>query len=307
MQITTLFFEGEFGELFPKLDPEDSGAYDLGFAVGRQPIFFQEGIMFNDTIDAFGINRDTVQFRGVVDMRVLGLFGWNQIGRDDNDEDETAYVLGLFTETDLRASTVNVDLAYIVSDQSDGGKGDGFYVGIAATQRFGLVNTSFRINGSWAIDNKNAAISDGYVVMAETSYTPAGGQNVVYLNGFAGIDHYSSASRSPSAGGPLGRVGILFAAPGLGRIGAPISNRADEVTGGALGYQMFFNGGRTQLIAEAGGRKDTSSNGTDAYGIGFRFQQAVAARHVLQVNAFGVNRENESDVAGSRVEWRIRF
>ena len=31
----TLFFEGDFGELFPNLDPEDIGANDIGFSVGR--------------------------------------------------------------------------------------------------------------------------------------------------------------------------------------------------------------------------------------------------------------------------------
>ena len=50
--IETLFFEGEFGEIFPNLDPEDTGSFDFGFAVGRQQIFFQEGIMFNGIIDA---------------------------------------------------------------------------------------------------------------------------------------------------------------------------------------------------------------------------------------------------------------
>ena len=308
-RITTFFAEGQLGELFPTFDATKGGLLDYGFSIGRQLIFFQEGIMLNDTIDAVGINRDTIQYPGVIDTRFTVLFGWDEVGRDDNVEDEEAYLFGIFTETDFRKSTVNVDLAYVLSEDPDGGsgKGDGIYAGIAATQRIGHVNTSFRINGSWATGDSNEAVSDGYVLMAETSITPFGTHDVAYLNAFAGFDHYSSAARSATAGGPMGRVGILFASPNLGRIGSPLSNRADEVVGGALGYQMFFNGDRTQIIAELGARKAMESSGSDQFGIGARFQQAIGKRHVLQFDAFAAARENESDIIGGRAEWLVRF
>jgi len=311
--ISTLFFEGELGEIFPRLDPTDSGAYDLGFAIGRQPLFFQEGIMLNDTVDAIAVNRDTIQFPGVVDMRMTYLFGWDQVGRDDNEEDKKAYLFGLFTEADLRNSTVNVDVAYVKSKDETAkrglgrGKGDGLYAGFGSTQRFGHINTSLHADGSWALDTPNDAIGNGYVFMAETSLTPFGTHNVAYLNGFAGIDHYSSASRGPSTGGPLGRVGILFASPGLGRGGSPLSNRADEVYGGALGYQMFFNGDRTQLIVEAGGRKAIQTTGSNQSGVGMRFQQALGRRHVVQLDAFATALKKKSNTVGARGEWLVRF
>ncbi|MBT3558428.1 MAG: hypothetical protein HOC63_04970 [Rhodospirillales bacterium] len=306
-RITTLFFEGEFGEIFPRLDPEDRGAYDLGFAIGRQPVFFQEGVMLNDTIDAIGINRDTLQFEGIVDSRLTALFGWGEVNRDDNIEDKEALLYGLFSETDFRTSTVNVDIAYIDSDEASGGQGDGFYAGASATQRIGQINTSFRVNSSHAQETPNNAVSDGVVFMAETSFTPAKTDDVAYFNGFAGIDHYSSASRSPTSGGPLGRIGILFALPGIGEVGAPISNRADEVAGGAVGYQMFFDNARRQVIAEIGGRIAYDAAASDQGGVGARFQQAIGQRHVFQVDVFAVAKQNESDNFGIRTEWIVRF
>ena len=39
---TTLFFEGEFGEMVPRLDAHDKRSLDYGFAVGRQPLTLQE-------------------------------------------------------------------------------------------------------------------------------------------------------------------------------------------------------------------------------------------------------------------------
>ena len=42
-RIRTLFFEGDFGELFPNLDPQDTKSLDYGFAIGRMPYSLQDG------------------------------------------------------------------------------------------------------------------------------------------------------------------------------------------------------------------------------------------------------------------------
>jgi hypothetical protein len=304
--ITTLFFEGEFGELFPNLDPEDTGSFDYGFAVGRQLIFFQEGMMFNDTIDSIGITRDTVIIPNTsVDTRLTALFGWDQIHRDDNQEDNDSFVVGLFSETDFRKSTTNLDVAYVISDESGGD--DGLYVGASATQRIGLWNTSFRANASIAMEDESDAVSTGGLLFGEISKTLPYSEDVIYGNAFWGIDEYSSAARDDTAGGPLGRVGILFAAVGLGNYGAALSNRADDVAGGALGYQVFFNHNRTQLVFEVGGRKGTTSRIDDAAAIGARFQQAIGDRFVFQVDGFAALQEDRDEGLGLRAELLVRF
>ncbi|MFP6762675.1 MAG: hypothetical protein VB858_03630, partial [Planctomycetaceae bacterium] len=47
-EVQTLFFEGDFGELFPNLDPWDSRRLDYGFTVGRQAMIAQQGLLIND-------------------------------------------------------------------------------------------------------------------------------------------------------------------------------------------------------------------------------------------------------------------
>lgn len=305
-EVSTLFFEGDFGEIFPNLDPKDTGAYDVGFAVGRQPIFFQEGMMFNDTIDSVAITRDTVMIPNLsVDTRITGLFGWNNINRNNNLEDDKAYVFGLFTETDFMPTTTNLDFAYVTSDSGNGG--DGFYAGASATQRIGKWNTSFRANLSVALGKETDAVSTGGLLFAEISRTLPHSDNVVYGNAFWGIDRYSSAARDELAGGPLGRVGLLFAAVGLGNYGAPLSNRADRVVGGAIGHQWFFNNHRTQFVLEVGGRKGTSDDVPDAAAIGGRFQQAIGDRFVLQFDAFTSVQDNRDQGFGARTELQVRF
>ncbi len=307
LDVTALFFEGDFGEIFPDIDPDDRRALDIGFSVGRQQIFFQEGIMFNDVIDSVGLTRDTVIFPGVVDTRFTGLFGWGDLNRDDNEIDRDAKFVGLFTESDTAFSTVNFDFAYTFADEDNGG--DGFYYGVAATQRILGFNTSFRINGSEALDQESAAVSSGTLLFAQLSMTPHGTENVAYLDAFWGIDEYASAARSEDAGGPLGQTGLLFAAVGLGRYPAALGNRADDAFGGALGYQMFFNHELTQLTVEIGavGTNGEVAQVEDGVGVGARFQHSFADRYLVRLDGFAAIREERKETFGVRTEFRVQF
>ena len=304
--IETFFFEGEFGEIFPNLDPNDQKQLDIGFSIGRQPIFFQEGMMINDFIDSFAVTRDTIVIPGLTpDLRITGLFGFADVGRDNNIPDRSAYLLGLFSEMDLRKSTVNIDGSYIFSDRSSGG--DGLYLGASAIQRIGLLNTAFRINASIPIERSGPVVDDGVLLFAEVSGTETGSENIIYANAFWGIDNYSSAARDRNVGGPLGRTGILFAAPMASLSGPALSNRADDAFGAAIGYQMFFNHEKTQLVLELAGRKDTNGIGAGAVALGAQFLHALDNRTSLQIDAFISEGENRGFGTGIRAEIRTRF
>ena len=57
----TLFFEGDFGEIFPGLDPYDTKLLDYGFSVGRQPVLIQDGLLINaNRLDAVTVTRNTL-------------------------------------------------------------------------------------------------------------------------------------------------------------------------------------------------------------------------------------------------------
>ena len=115
------------------------------------------------------------------------------------------------------------------------------------------------------------------------------------------------AARDELAGDPLGRVGLLFAAVGLGNFGPPLSNRADKVFGGAVGHQLFFNDNPTQFVLEVGGRKGTSSEIDDAAVIGTRFQRAIGTRMILHVDGFAAVQQNRDKGFGIRSKLLVRF
>ena len=223
-----MFFEGDFGEIFPNLDVEDTKALDIGFSVGRQRLFFQNGQLIQDTIDSIGLTRNNLLIPGTSNVRVTALFGWNNVNRDDNQDDQDAQLFGLFTETDLSYSTVDIDMVFIKADDDTG---DAFFAGISGIQRIGPFNTTFQVNSSFPFDGETPQTSRGTLLFSEMSWTPPHTDNILYLNAFWGIDQFSSAARNFAAGGPLGRVGILFEAVGLGRYGSALNNRANDTAG----------------------------------------------------------------------------
>jgi hypothetical protein len=306
LDLNFLFFEGDFGEIFPRIDPTDRKGLDIGFAVGRQKIEFQDGIMFNDQIDSIGVTRNSLTMPGVSNLRTTFLVGWNDIHRDNNVEDEKAGLVGVFIELDTRHSTIEVDAAWVSSDDKVIAGGDGLYLGVGATQRFGFLSTTFRGNSSWALDRETDAVSDGTLLTAQFAISPRGSHNVVYSNLFWGIDRYSSAARDPTTGGPLGGTGLLFAAVGLGRFRPALGNRADNSWGGSLGYQLFFDHDRTQLVLEVGGRESTK-NGPSAWAYGTRFQRKLGRRWLFQADGYVTHPESGGRFVGLRSEIQVKF
>ena len=125
--LEALFFEGDLGSLFPRLDPAGITPPDFGFTVGRQAITFQEGILINDTIDMFGLVRNNLYLPGVTSLRMSAMGAWNRINRGISDSD--SHMFALFNSADLPKSTVSVDLIYVGDEASDR---DAFYVGVSA-------------------------------------------------------------------------------------------------------------------------------------------------------------------------------
>ena len=304
--IRSLYFEGDFGELFPNLDLNDSNSLDYGFAVGRMPLNYQDGIMINDSIDAIGISRASLFIFGSTAARVTGLWGWNEVNRGNNMLDEDADIFGLFTSLDYDKASYDVDFAYVDGSIETGG--DGFFAGFGETRRIGKINSTLRANFSWALDQPTAAVNTGTLLFSQISRTMDYNNDIAYLNTFWGIDDYTSVARDPSTGGPLGRAGILFAAVGLGRYGAALGNGSNDAVGAALGYQHFFDELNTkQIVAEIGGRAATDSDSRSGGGVGLSYQQALDQHAILVIDGFFVGYDDGEVGHGARCELRVKF
>jgi hypothetical protein len=313
-EIQSLYFEGEFGEIFPRLDAGDFGRTDVGFSIGRQPLLFQEGMLIQDSIDGVGLTRNTLQPKGTSNVRATLFVGVNEIHRA-NVEDRDADLVALLTSTDVRRSTIDADLVYVSGGESGDGLSSGDLIagGISAVQRIGTRNTSLRLLASHALDEETFQATDGALLFGELSWTPHYTDDLVYFTAFVAVDEFSSAARGPATGGPLGRAGINFAAVGLGSYGAPLSSRARDVAGGAFGYQKFFGATkRRQLLTEVGLRVGTASEVTDSVAATVRYQMARGRRVVLVWDAFVGQRDGGASAAdetlyGGRFELVVKF
>ena len=308
VDVETLFFEGDIGNLFPDLDRAGLTPVDFGFTVGRQPITFQEGILINDTVDAVGFVRNNLVFPNTSNLRISGMYAWNRLDRNDRARGVESNMWALFGFVDADVSSYNLDMILV----DDNGKGDGFYFGASSIQRlrgWGGISTAFRINSSFALEDEigGNVIADGTLVTAEISSLVAGSDDIVYFNTFAGIDNYTQAGRERIVGGPLANTGILFASPNLSTYGAEINPFTEDVVGFALGYQAFYNHHRRNLILEVASRKATKSAKTDALGLGFQLQQAVGRRLQLQLESFYTFQEQQNDASGIRFEVQVVY
>ncbi|HEX9658586.1 MAG TPA: hypothetical protein VGB89_16895 [Bacteroidota bacterium] len=287
-EITTLFFEGDFGELFPDLDPFDRHGLDFGLSVGRQFVSFQEGVLINDNIDAAGITRINMKWFGAINFRWSLMYGWNKINRLSaslNVEDKDAQLVALLTELDTRASTVAFDVIYVDAKNSTG---DGIYAGLSSVSRLGSTNATFRLVGSYPIGTETDYNRSGALFMTQLGWSPLRTHNFLYLNLFAGLDRYRSAARDPGVGGPLApSAGVLFSGAGLGRFGSALTTFADNVVGSSLGYQLFFASNRQQLVFELGGRYGYKDTGQSAAAVGMRYQVALGQRFLVQIDGAG--------------------
>jgi len=314
-QVQTLFFEGDFGEIFPDLDPYDVLQLDYGFSVGRIPLLAQQGLLINeDRMDAITVTKNTLFTKRIINLRMTGVYGWGSISRNSpdfgvpNTEESNSRMVALLTESDFARSTVNADIVYV---EGDAVAGDLMAFGLSSIQRhqgyFNAYNTSLHVLGSFPVDGEATFSQQGELLFAQTSWTTHHYEDLIYLNLFLAIDQFTSPARGPLAGGPLGQSGLLFSAPGIGRVGPPINVQTNDTAGGTLGYQYFFDHFRQQVIWELGGQKDTDGTNRGAIATGMRYQRAIGQHWIGLVDATVGKRESINTGASLRFEARAKF
>ncbi|NQZ59382.1 MAG: hypothetical protein HRT88_18175 [Lentisphaeraceae bacterium] len=309
LRVRTLFFEGDLAELLPGLDPNDFKGLDIGLSLGRQRLVFQDGLLINDIVDAIGLTKNNLRFEGLAwlnSLRVSVLYGWNEVHRNDNAEDEDARIYALLTAADTSWSTLEADVIYVDSENDE--EGDLLTWGFGSTSRVaGDYNLTLRYLGSQEMSGETPQSGSGQLFFSEVSFTPKASVDLVYWNSFVGLDDFTSAARGETNGGPLGRIGLLFAARNIGNYPAPINNRANNAFGTALGYQMFFSNNRRHVIIEAAYKRYSDNATGDVLGLAVQLQQALGKRYIIQFDTFILAEECSDINYGFRGEFLVKF
>jgi len=291
--VQVLFFEGRFDSLFPGLKSSTGNWASFDFALGRQPVNYQSGILINDTIDSVGITRTSLNLFGSAEATITGLFGWNFINRNDNIRDDKAKLIGLFSTFNYAEHQIEADIV-VVYDVDDSNPSNGLNFAFSSYQQlWGVLNTTFSYNQSIGL-NKNTSLSQtGALLLSQFNLTPPYTVDNAYMNVFWGIGEFTSAARNANAGGPLGQVGLLFSASGLGSYGPALSNDAQNTFGGAIGYERYLGSIHRKIIFEFGGVTKDS-----AIAFGAQFEQALGSNFLWTLGSYVSHQENHKRSVG---------
>lgn len=291
--VQTLFFEGRFDSLFPGLKSATGNWASFDFALGRQPVSYQSGILINDTLDSLGITRTSLNFLGSSATTITGLYGWNHINRADNVRDGEAQLLGLFSTWNYPDNQIEADIV-LVYDVDSNDSSNGLNLALSSYQQFwGVLDTTFNINQSIAVGETSDRSRTGTLLFSQFNMQPPNTVDNAYMNMFWGINEYTSAARSAEAGGPLGQTGLLFAATGLGDFGPALPSDGQDMFGGSIGYERYLGSIRRRIIFEFGGVTQDSS-----LAFGSQFEQAIGRNFFLTLGSFVSYQENHKRSIG---------
>jgi hypothetical protein len=77
--------------------------------------------------------------------------------------------------------------------------------------------------------------------------------------------------------------------------------------GGSLGYQLFYNDLKEQVVFEVGGRQDTNGADNAAIATGMRYQKALDQHWFIVIDSF-VSKGESTDIGqGIRFELQSKF
>jgi hypothetical protein len=306
--VRTLFFEGDLGSTLPILDKKGILPIDFGYTIGRQPLFYQNGMLINDNVTMVGIARNSIQLPHTSNVLVDFVYAWDHVQRPNRPLTLTGQqpsLWGIATSSDVLDATYDIEMLHVSDARAFG---DAWYIGGAAIRRIGLLNTALRINSSIADGPETAVSTNGTLLSLETSFNPFRSDDIVYFNPYVAFGNFTQAAKDPIVAGPLGGLGITFAGYGIGTAVAPLSSAAHDVAGFATGYQAFWDAHRRSLTLELGVRENTAPNGSfNAQAIGARFQQAIGQRVLLEFDATFTRQENHNNAFGLRTELDYQF
>jgi hypothetical protein len=308
----TMFFEGDLGYLVGGWRGIEA-PFDMPFAVGLIPLFFQNGIWIEDAFVGAAVtiparnkpgldwsNFDTTLFVGFDEVTNNQVLGNNA---------NVGNIVGGTTFIERRGGYIELGYAFVDDNEN---QGRGFHsIGASYTRRYlNLVSNSMRALVSAGQDLPGEdRTADGVLLLMENSFLTRNQYNVIpYANLFAGFGSPRSAARLQ---GPLKNTGINFESDLL--TGYPfLDDTGNNTYGGAFGVDLLGYCFEQQLILELAvlqtrGAPDTRVAQGDQYAVGVRYQKPLSNTLIFRADAMYGWLENAPDISGGRIELRRKF
>ena len=250
------------GQPFNWLTPRDSFPLDVSVAGGRMPLFFHNGLWFDNIIDGFALAKLNLQVGNLSNLGVLYFLTRGQTqptGASTPAERREARknVTGLVGYADWYA--YHIEASWALSYGNPRGPFDDNidrnFWGVSVTRTFGDAGVSLRLLGSTGNDSRGA----GVMFVVETAKGFDGWR--VYANGYVASENWLPVSEQ---GSRTSRLGILFTQDRL--LPFPqLNGFASDTLGGVVGVVLNAKGTIT-VTPEIGGVRDNSPQHNDQIG-----------------------------------------
>ncbi len=311
--LDTLFFEGDLGAMLQGWTNRNN-RLDLPVALGRVPLFTQNGIWLDDAFNglAVGITAKNSPSLDISNTDLTFFTGFKQVttAAVPNSNDD-AKVFGFAGFADARKGYVEYGYGYVDADDSDLSYHN---VTAAFTKRYqGRLANSVRLIGNFG-QSATTKTADGVLVLVENSLIPRRPLNafpspanfVPYFNFFAGFDTPQPLARAADSGGVLKNTGINFESDGLTAY-PTLDASGHESYGGALGVEYLFNLDRQIVIEGTVVERMGDSVLGSQYALGARYQHKISNAWIVRLDAMHGWREGLKNVYGARVEIRRKL
>jgi hypothetical protein len=307
-KLDTLFFEGDINAMREGFTGR-STSFDLPIALGRVPLFTQNGIWLDDAFDgvAMGITARNIPKWDVSNTDVTVFAGFDKVTTNAAPGDN-AKVLGVAGFADARKGYFEYGYGYVRADNDD----QSYHNLTAAFSRryrigqIGIAN-SIRVIGNVG-QSGPVKTADGVLLLLENSYLKRDPSFLVpYFNFFAGFDTPQPLARAAGGGGVLKNTGINFESDGMTAY-PTLDASAHKTWGAAVGLEKLW-GISQQVVFEAAFVQQTESGGPvpDQYALGVRFQRPLNNAWIFRADAMHGWVQSAPDVYGVRVELRRKF
>jgi hypothetical protein len=311
--LKTLFFEGDIGAIRQGWSGK-TNRYDVPFAIGRVPLFTQNGIWIDDAFDGAAVSVISAKNSPTLDISNMDLTlfaGFNDVTSPAIPATTKANVFGMAGFADLLEGYAEWGYGYVDNDNNDLSYHN---LTAAFTKRYkGRVSNSVRLIGN--VGQKGilgqAKTADGLLILVENSFIRreflAPTFWVPYANFFAGFNSPQSLARAADAGGVLKNTGINFETDGLTNY-PTLDATAHDSYGAAFGVEKLFQKLDGQIVVEGAivERRGDNTQGNQ-YALGARYQHRISNAWIVRLDAMKGWRQGLKDVYGARVEIRRKF
>ncbi|MGE0485243.1 MAG: hypothetical protein AB7Q81_13970 [Gammaproteobacteria bacterium] len=324
MEPEALFFEGDLGQIAAGITGEYN-RFDLPVSFGLMPLLFQNGVWMEDAIlgGAVAVPAMNSPKFDISNMDVTFFGGFDRVTtralREVNGalDDQGAAVYGTAIFIERREAYIELGYGYTHDTRADA-LGDFSYHNVTAawTQRWlGKLSNSVRVIANFGQDpgGPRRQTADGWLLLVENSFITSKPYTLIpYANLFVGHDQPQSLARDFGSGGVLRNTGINFETDGL--TGFPkLDDTANDTYGGALGVEYLFALNQ-QVVVELAGLETFGPDNKPGrvapghqFALGLRYQRPLTKRWIFRTDAILGAREHQDDLAGVRVEMRMKF